>query len=67
MAQQAMDVFNVTIGGVDYTVTKGEVLPEGHPILQHLGDDVGNLFRPLQEDAPPKPAAKAPRAAKGST
>jgi hypothetical protein len=55
MAQQAMDSFATEIDGAPFFVSKGEILPEGHPVLKQLGKDVPNLFRALAED---KPAGK---------
>ena len=64
MAQQATDSFTVTIAGGPVNVTRGDILPEGDPVLRHL-DKVapGNsLFKILVEDEPP-PDEKAPKAA----
>ena len=72
MARQATDSFTVTIAGGPVNVTRGDILPEGDPVLRHL-DKVapGNsLFKVLVEDEPPpddKPkAAPAARTAKAS-
>ena len=64
---RALDSFNIDVDGAPVTVSKGEILPDGHPVLKQLGADAPNLFRPLAEDEPAKPAAKASRATKGST
>ena len=72
MARQATDSFTVTIAGGPVNVTRGDILPEGDPVLRHL-DKVapGNsLFKVLVEDEPPpddKPkATPAARTAKAS-
>ena len=62
MAQQATDSFTTEIDGAPVTVEKGQILPEGHPVLKKLGGDVANLFRALTED---KPAAKRTAKANG--
>jgi hypothetical protein len=65
MAQQATDSFVTEIGGAPVFVTKGEILPEGHPVLKALGDT--HLFRSLMEDTPePEPAKASTRTAKGT-
>jgi|HubBroStandDraft_6_1064221.scaffolds.fasta_scaffold00062_52 hypothetical protein len=67
---QATDTFVATMeDGSDHLVTKGQVLPFGHPLVKRDRDGSGTLFRPLDlgaEDEPdeePKsgPEAKAPQ------
>lgn len=60
MAQQATDTFVMEVDGAPVFVTKGEVLPEGHPVLKKLAADT-HLFRTLQEDEPAKRGRGRPR------
>jgi hypothetical protein len=54
VARQSTDTFVIEIDGAPVYVSKGEVLPEGHPVLKQLGKDTP-LFRQLEEpDAPRK-------------
>jgi hypothetical protein len=65
MAGQATDSFVTEVDGAPFYVGKGEILPEGHPVLKALGET--HLFRSLQEDVPePKPAAKTSSRGKAS-
>ena len=61
MAQQATDSFTTEIDGAPVFVAKGEILPEGHPVLKALGGT--HLFRSLIED-PPARAARSKAAGK---
>jgi len=65
MARQATDSFTTEIDGAPVFVAKGEILPEGHPVVQALKDTT--LFRSLIEDPPPESTTKPPRAAKGQS
>jgi hypothetical protein len=59
MAYQATDSFVTEIDGAPVYVGKGEILPEGHPVLKALKGT--HLFRSLVEEPEPAPA----RAARG--
>jgi hypothetical protein len=63
MAFQATDSFVTEVAGAPVFVSKGEILPEGHPVLKALKDT--HLFRALIEEPEPKAASRAP-APKGS-
>ena len=63
MAQQATDSFCTEIDGAPVFVAKGEILPEGHPVVKALKGTA--LFRSLIEDQPPP--AKPSRAAKAGS
>jgi hypothetical protein len=63
MAYQATDSFTTEIDGAPVFVAKGEILPNGHPVVKVLKDT--GLFRSLIEDQPP--AAKPARAAKAGS
>ena len=59
MARQAMDSFTIPIDGAPVGVNKGDILPEGDPVLARL-DEIApgsHLFKTLVE---PEPPAKAP-------
>jgi len=60
MAFQATDSFVTEVEGAPVFVSKGEILPEGHPVLKALKDT--HLFRSLIEEPEEKPkaAAKSP-------
>lgn len=66
MAQQATDTFVTEIDGAPIYVNKGDVLPEGHPVLKNLPSDT-HLFRKLQEEEPAKPRRGRPPKNGGST
>lgn len=63
---QAADTFVATMeDGSDHLVTKGQVLPWGHPLVKRDRDGSGTLFRPLDlggddPDDEPAPAKSAP-------
>ena len=63
MARQATDSFVTEIGGAPVFVSKGEILPEGHPVLKALGDS--HLFRSLIEDPPARAARAQPKTGGG--
>lgn len=63
MARQATDTFVIEVAGAPIFVTKGEVLPEGHPVLKALGKET-HLFRQWEEETPP-PAKTARSRANG--
>jgi hypothetical protein len=66
MAQQATDSFVTEVDGAPMFVSKGEILPDGHPVLKALGGT--HLFRSLQEEPEPKAAPKAAaKAGRGSS
>lgn len=61
---RAQDNFVAEIDGAPLAVTKGDVYPDKHPVVK-LDGGRGVLFRPLDIDADPPKAAKAPRAPRG--
>jgi hypothetical protein len=64
MARQATDSFVIELAGAPTFVSKGEILPEGHPVVKAVGDT--HLFRKLIEDKPPAATPRktaAPKAA----
>lgn len=62
MAYQATDTFTTEIDGAPVTVGKGDILPDGHPVLKRLKDT--HLFRELiEETAPPPKRGRPPKAA----
>ena len=61
MAHQAQDTFTASPDGIPYTVQRGQVFPDNHPLVL-LDDGRGLLFKPLDLDDPP-PADKAPKVA----
>jgi hypothetical protein len=61
MAQQATDSFVTEVDGAPMFVTKGEILPDSHPVVKVLKDT--HLFRSLVEEKAPK----APATAKAAT
>lgn len=65
MARQATDTFVIDLDGAPVYVSKGEVLPEGHPVLKALDADT-HLFRVLEEEKPPAKTAKAKTTGSGS-
>lgn len=58
MAQQATDTFVIELDGAPVFVSKGDVLPEGHPVLNALDSDT-HLFRHLEEPEGAKPRGRA--------
>lgn len=59
MARQSTDSFVIEVDGAPQFVAKGEILPEGHPVLKALGKDT-HLFRSLIEDQPAAPVKRGP-------
>jgi hypothetical protein len=63
---QATDTFVATMeDGSDHLVTKGQVLPFGHPLVKRDRDGSGTLFRPLDlgaEDEPDEEPKSEPEA-----
>ena len=59
MAHQAQDTFTASPDGIPYTVQRGQVFPDNHPLVL-LDDGRGLLFKPLDLDDPP-PDGKAPK------
>lgn len=62
MAYQATDTFVTELDGAPVTVAKGEILPDGHPVLRKL--KATHLFRELIEEA--GAPARAPRGRRGA-
>lgn len=61
MARQATDSFVIEIDGAPQFVSKGEVLPESHPVLKALGKET-HLFRQWEEETPPPAKTSRSRA-----
>jgi hypothetical protein len=63
---QATDTFVATMeNGSDHLITKGQVLPFGHPLVKRDRDGSGTLFRPLDlggEDEPEEPKSEPAKA-----
>lgn len=55
---QAQDSFVAEIDGVAHSVTKGDVLPAGHPLVK-LDKGSGRLWKPLDSGDDPKPPKRA--------
>ncbi len=64
MAYQATDSFVTEVDGAPVFVSKGEILPEGHPVLKALKDTA--LFRSLIEDPPARAARSSAKPGKGA-
>jgi hypothetical protein len=60
MAQQAMDTFVAVMDdGSERLVTKGEMLPDSHELVQRDSKGAGVLFRTLNIDGDDMPPAKS--------
>ena len=68
---QATDTFVATMpDGSDHLITKGQVLPSGHPLVKRDRDGSGTLFRPMDlggedDEEPGSGPAEAPAPAPG--
>ena len=59
MAQQAQETFTASPDGIPVLVQRGQVFPDGHPVVK-LDAGRGLLFKPLDLDQPP-PGGRAPK------
>jgi hypothetical protein len=59
---QATDTFVATMpDGSDHLITKGQVLPFGHPLVKRDRDGSGTLFRALDMGGEDEPEPEQPK------